>query len=76
LLAFAILCPVAAYALAVGVIDADNIIKGHQRKVADYSNGQNKKLPEIVECKYGMALNIAQVAILSPAPERAKLCRS
>ena len=72
-LAFAILSPAASYALAVDDIKADDIIMEHQRKVANYANGQNKGMPEIVEYKYGMALDVAQVVILSRDPRACKV---
>jgi hypothetical protein len=72
LLAFAILSPAVSYAFSAGDIKADDIVKEHQRKVTHYAASQNIRLPKVIEYKYGVALDVAQVIFLSPDP---RACR-
>ncbi|HEX8544683.1 MAG TPA: DUF2790 domain-containing protein [Pseudomonas sp.] len=73
MLAFALLSPAVSYAFPVGSIKADDTVKEHQRKVANYAAGQNKVLPEIIEYEYGMKLDIVQVILLAPDPRACKV---
>jgi outer membrane lipoprotein-sorting protein len=72
-LAFAILSPTVSYAFTAGDIKADDMVKEHQRKVTGYAVSQNKSVPKVIEYKYGMALDVAQVVFLSPDPRACKV---
>jgi hypothetical protein len=73
MLAFVLLSPAVSYAFSGSAIQADDIVKEHQRRVANYAASQKKALPDIVEYKYGMTLDIVQVVLLSPDPRVCKV---
>jgi hypothetical protein len=53
MLAFVLLSPTASYAFSGSAIKTDDIVKEHQRRVANYAASQKKVLPDIVGYEYG-----------------------
>lgn len=71
--ALALLSSAASYAFAASEVTVDRTVMDHQRKVAIYAASHKKAVPEIIEYRYGMELDIARTILLSPDPRACKV---
>ena len=63
---FAIVSPIASYAVAAVQVTAEEVIREHQSLIAKYADSRQKPLPPIVEYAYGMDLDVNKVVRASP----------
>lgn len=64
--ALTVAAPLASYASANDDSAVKNAIKDHQAAVVNYAEKNRKPIPNVVEYKYGMKLDIAKVVRTSP----------
>jgi hypothetical protein len=65
-LILAAVAPVASYAFAPSDHQVRGLVNDHQAIVQEHAAREQKPLPQIVEYRYGMKLDIAKVVRVSP----------
>jgi hypothetical protein len=66
LLILAAVAPVASFAFAPSDHQMRSVVNEHQAIVQEHAEREQKPLPQIVEYRYGMKLDIAKVVRVSP----------
>lgn len=65
--------PVASYAFSNDDSAIKDAINNHQAAVAEYAEKNRKEMPKIIDYKYGMKLDIAQVVKMSAELKECKV---
>lgn len=71
--ALAIGSPVATYAFTNDDSAVNSAVQDHQAAVFDYAQKTNRPIPNVVDYKYGMQLDIAKVVRTSPELRECKV---